>query len=631
MKKKILVLFLISMLTFTACTNGNTKDTEANSTTNENTASDVERKEYRSVYSQELGSINYLVSSMSAVTEFCFSSIDGLVDFDKYGVMKPNMAVSYEVSEDGLVYTFKLREGVKWYTYDKKEYDDVTAYDFVYGLKYVLTKDNASTMSNIVYNVIENAKEYYDGEITDFSQVGIKAIDKYTLQYTLKNPTPYFLSMSSYTCWLPLNQKFVEEVTPEMFGTSCETLLYNGAYIMTSWEHENKRIRELNMNYWDVDNMYISKITDVYNKEASTIQADLFLRNEISEAKIPIQLQDEWMNDPDKKKLLSRVPVSSFSNQYMFNYDPQYDEEYAPEDWKVAVNNLNFRKSLYHAVNRKILAVGLQPYDWENIMLSTVTVSGMFNVNGKDYTQLEPLADYTNKDSFDENIAVEFKEKAMKELDGKVQFPIKVVFPHTTNQDVVNRAQVFEQHMENVLGKDYIDIVLLSYPPTGFTKQTRAIGNFSLILAGWGPDYSDPSSYFEIYQSSSSVASYYGKTYMIEGDDGENGKKVFENLIDKANDEKLDVEKRMLLYAEAEKYILDNALSIPAYRSGGGFQTTYKDPFSGYCSQFGRSRTKLKGVKMLDKPMNIEEYDKAYEQWLKERDEAFKNADKYWK
>lgn len=639
--KKIFVLILVVMLVFAGCV----KDTDtasdkasqepnkdnSQSTPQQDTPKPIERKPFKTVYNTELATINYLTASLSTVNEFTYTTVDGLIDFDKYGVLKPNLAVSYEVSNDGLVYTFKLREGVKWYTHEGKEYADVTADDFVYGMKYVLNKDNASTTSNIVYNVIKNAKEYYEGTITDFSQVGIKALDKYTLQYTLIEPVPYFVKMTSYTCWLPANEKFITEVGADLFGTSNDTMLYNGAYILTLWEHENKRIRTLNENYWDKDNIFVSTIENIYNKEAATIQADLFLRGEVSEAAIPVVVQDEWMNDPAKKVLLSRVPLTAYSWQYIFNFEPLYEKEYGPDNWLKAVNNLNFRKSIYHAIDRKVITMALEPYASDSITASTVILTGMFDINGQDYTALDPLKDYAANTSFNKDTALEFKQKAMEELKGKVEFPVKLVYPHTTTQAVVDRSVIFEQHLETVLGPDFIDVILVPYPPTDFNSKSRGEGRFSLMPLGWGPDFADPASCFEIYTSDSSIGPKYGRTFMCEGSDGENGKKVFENLIDKAKAEKFDIAKRSLLFAEAEKYILDNAFSIPCYRTGGGFQATYKDPFSANCTQFGRNNLKLKGVKILDKPMNFEEYDKALAQWEKERQEALKNPDSYWK
>ena len=124
--------------------------------------------------------------------------IDSLVENDPYGNIIPGLALSWENSEDGLTWTFHLREGVKWYDYQGNEIAEVTANDFVDALEYVMTAENESlTYSQVA--CIKNAEAFYNKEITDFAEVGVKALDDYTLEYTLEQPTPYFLSGLTYT------------------------------------------------------------------------------------------------------------------------------------------------------------------------------------------------------------------------------------------------------------------------------------------------------------------------------------------------------------------------------------------------------------------------------------------------
>ena len=149
-------------------------------------------REFRTIYSGEVTTLNYLTTATANEFSLIVNFVDPLVEYDRFGKIQPALATEWSVSEDGLVWTFKLRPGVKWVTYDGEIYGFVTAQDFVDGLKYVLTSENRSKTANIVYNMIKNAKEYYNKEITDFNQVGVKALDKYTLQYTLIKPIPYF-------------------------------------------------------------------------------------------------------------------------------------------------------------------------------------------------------------------------------------------------------------------------------------------------------------------------------------------------------------------------------------------------------------------------------------------------------
>lgn len=585
----------------------------------------IERKEYTVVYAAELAHINYLKSSLSTCTRFTENYVDALVDFDKYGVMIPCLAESWEVSDDGLTYTFHLRDGVNWYTSDKKVYAPVTAQDFVDAAKWLLTKDNASTTANIFYNVIANAEDYFNGDITDFDQVGIHAIDEHTLEYTLVKPTPYFLKMTAYSCFLPANGKFLEECG-ESFGTGAETVLSCGAYILTTFEPENRRVLEMNEDYWDKDEIYISRINYNYNKEAKTLVPELFLRGEVSEADIPAEILDEWINDDTRKNMLIEKPSSTSSNFLGFNFEPLYEEEYGPDNWSKAVNNENFRKSIYYAVDREAAVMTSYPYGYEEQMLNTITTKNFVNVDGVDYTELEPLKEITNTDQFQEDKALEYKEKALEELQGTVTFPVTIVMPYNTSTlALTNRVQVEKQQLENLLGSDYISIELVPYPPTNYLKESRSSGKFSLMEMGWGPDYADPAGYTEVMTSDTSIGTKYSRPYLAEDLKDADGNSIYENMIKEAKAETTDIGKRYELFAEAEAYLIEHALVIPLYASGGGYRATYLDPFSAHCTQFGRNLDKYKGAKVLDQPMSQEEYKAAEAQYQEERIAALKN------
>lgn len=151
------------------------------------------------VYAGELSTINYLVTASTSEQSVAANTIDTLVEYDHLGIMRPALATSWEVSPDGLTWTFHLRRGVMWLTHQGKEYAEVTAQDWVDALRYSFDPANASLTANVAYRVIKNGERYFKGEITDFNEVGVKALDRYTLQYTLERPVPYFLSMLTYT------------------------------------------------------------------------------------------------------------------------------------------------------------------------------------------------------------------------------------------------------------------------------------------------------------------------------------------------------------------------------------------------------------------------------------------------
>ncbi|MBZ9685544.1 peptide ABC transporter substrate-binding protein [Clostridium estertheticum] len=612
--KKAISLVLTAMLSISILSGC----TKADPTTSDSKV----KQEYSTVYSGELTTLNYLVTASENEFAAAANLVDCLVDYDKYGVVKPSLAKDWSVSSDGLVWTFNLREGVKWVTNDGKEYAQVEAQDFVDAMKYVLDKKNNSETSNIAYSVLKNGEKFYKGEITDFSQVGIKAKSKYQLEYTLGAVTPYFLSMLTYVCFMPVNGKFLSE-TGAKFGTDNKNLLYNGAYLLQTFEPQNSRVLIANDNYWDKANVFIKKLTYSYNKEAATLSPELFTRGQITDATIPTASIDEWMKDTTKKETVRPLATTFYSYFYALNFDPKFDAKYEPGNWKLAVNNLNFRKSLFSALDKKAAMMTAEPYEPERRLSNTITPKNFIDIKGVDYTQIGSLAKTSSQSNFDSAKAKDFKTKAMEELKGKVTFPVKIVMPYSTaSSDWTNRAQVIEQQMENLLGKDYIDIIILPYPPTGFLNATRRAGNYSFMECNWGPDYADPQTYTDPF----STEGNYNKINLATEYKEANGKGKYENMVNAAKAEVQDTEKRYKLFAEAEQFLIDEAFVIPYSLGGGGFIASKLEPFTAPYSPFGVSANKFKGQKIMDKAMNTETYKKGFEAWQVERAAALKVA-----
>lgn len=579
-------------------------------------------QEYSTIYSGEVTTFNYLVTASTNEFALAANMVDTLIDYDRYGVAQPALATEWSTSDDGLVWTFKIREGVKWVTHDGKEYAEVTAQDFVDAMKYILNSANESQTANIAYSVIANAEEYYNGEITDFEQVGVKAKDKYTLEYTIKQPTPYFLSMLTYVCFFPANGQFLEE-TGDRFGTDNYTLLYNGAYILETFEPQTRRVLVANENYWDKENIFISKITQTFNNEAATLAPELFLREEVDYASISSDIIDEWMKDPNKSEMVRPNRTSFYTFFYALNFDPKFDAEYEPENWKKAVNNLNFRKSLFHGLDRKAAMLTAEPYNPEQKLSNTITPKSFVDLDGVDYTQLGSLADISSRDSFNEKLAQDYRDKAMAELEGKVTFPVKVYMPYNSgSSEWANRVQVIEQQLENLLGQEYIDIIIDAKPPTGFLSEVRRSGKYAFLECNWGPDYADP----ETYTGPFAPGGTYNWPELAEGYKEANGKNKYENLLDEAFAEVLDIDKRYKLFAEAEAFLIDQAFVVPYALGGGGYSASRLNPFESQYSPFGVSSERFKGQKVLEKPMNTEEYKTELVKWEKERAEALKAA-----
>ena len=340
--KKILaiVLCLVMVLGVVGCQSNTPADTDEPKQTNDNntpantdapqTSGEpaeespyVEDATFRYLYPSEISTLNYLATSSTVDFKPASNFVDTLIEYDQYGVVKPCLATSWETSDDGLVWTFHLREGVKWYDYTGKEVAPVTAQDFVDAAIYALDAKNASSTEYMMEGIIANATEYYkytsyllesengtkttdeDGEAIEPvaevkpEDVGVKAVDDLTLEYTLVQPTPYFLSVLNYGCYLPANGAFMQSCIAEdgtdMFGTDNTKLLYNGAYILSTFEPQGRRIMTKNPNYWDKDNVFIDAIEETYNKEMDTIAPEMFKRNETDLAYLSADILDAWL------------------------------------------------------------------------------------------------------------------------------------------------------------------------------------------------------------------------------------------------------------------------------------------------------------------------------------------------
>lgn len=616
--KRLIALMLAIMMILVGCSKPKTEDT---SSTDEK-APEKKPQEYSTVYSGEITTLNYLVTASTNEFALAANMVDNLIDYDRYGVAIPGLATEWEHSEDGLVWTLKIRQGVKWVTHDGKEYAEVKAKDFVDAARYLLDPNNESETANIFYSVIKNAEEYYNGEIDDFEQVGVKAKDDYTLEYTLKQNTPYFLSMLNYICFLPVNGDFLAEVG-DRFGTDNVNFLYNGAYIMETFEPQTRRVLVKNEQYWDKDNIFIDKIKMTYNQEAATLAPELFLRGEIDYADISASLIEEWMKDPEKKDLVRPNRTGFYTYFYALNFDPKFDAEYEPDNWKIAVNNVNFRKSLFHGLDRKAAMTTSEPYNPEQRLSNTITPKSFVDLDGVDYTQLGSLKEFANTDSFNEALAKEYRDKAMEELKGKAKFPVIVYMPYNSGgTEWGNRVQVIEQQMENLLGKDYIDIQIDAKPPTNFLSEVRRSGKYAFLECNWGPDYADPETYTDPFTPGSN----YNFPEFVEGYNDDNGEKTYTNLTNKAKAEVMDIGKRYELFAEAEAFLIKEAFVIPYALGGGGYAAGKLNPFESQYSPFGVSSQRYKGQHIMEKPMNTEEYKAALQTWEKERAEALRNS-----
>ena len=224
-----------------------------------------------------------LNTSLSADSEAIINTYDGLMEYDNEGELQPALAESYEVSDDGLTYTFHIRKGVSWVDSQGREVADVTADDFVAGMQHMM--DCQAGLEYLVQGVIVGADAYISGETSDFSEVGVKAVDDYTLEYTLEQPTSYFMTMLGYGVFAPMSRSYYESqggkfgvefdssASDYTYGKDPNSIAYCGPYLVTSSTEKNSIVFELNESYWNAANVANKKITWVYNDGSDATKA----------------------------------------------------------------------------------------------------------------------------------------------------------------------------------------------------------------------------------------------------------------------------------------------------------------------------------------------------------------------
>lgn len=563
---------------------------------------------------------------------------------------QPCLAESWTKSEDGLTWTFKIREGVKWQRYDGSEYgENVKAEDWVTSAKWILDPANTARTADLLFDMV-GAEEYYmaleSGTEANWDNVGIKAISEYELQFTLISPCPWFLSRLTYNWGYPTCAKFLDEMG-ESFGTNNDTILYCGAFLCSQYEPNSYVISTRNPLYWDIDKIHVERIEEKYNAEADTLAPEALLRGEVTVADIPTDQLDGWMNDPSKKAFIRPNRPGSYSYFFLVNFMPTYTERngLSHEQWLKAANNLNFRKSLYYGLDR-IKGIGCyDPYTPEDYELRTITPYNFCAADGKDYPYLDALKAITETEQFQPETAIEYRDKARAELEAAgVTFPIMAYMPYNSEStQQTNLAVIVSQQLEELLGSDYIKFIIEGYPDTDYLSTTRRAGNYSFMMSYWGPDYADPETWtdpFNLGQAYNYIWRADGMATQTTQDDpaGRMGKSgydetywkdfVYDQKVAEATAETVDNSKRYNALAEAEAWLIDQAFVIPFGVLGGcGYMSSCMNPFESQYAPFGMSDDRYKYQWVYEKPFSTEQYLEMLPVWEAERAERIAYAE----
>jgi len=618
-------------------------------------------KTFSYIYETDPDNLNYLTTNKAATANITSNVVDGLLENDRYGNFVPSMAEDWSVSKDGLTYTYTIRKDAKWYTSEGEEYAAVKAQDFVTGLKYAA--DKKSDGLYLVQESIKGLDAYVKGEITDFSQVGIKALDDYTVQYTLNKPESFWNSKTTMGVLAPVNEEFLNSKGDDFAkGTDPSSILYNGPFLLKSIVAKSSVEFEKNPNYWDKENVHIGKVklsywdgqdtnkpTEAF-KDGSFTMARLFPTS-ASYPEIEKSFKDNIVYTPqDSTTYLVGTNIDRQSYKYT---SKTTDEE--KTSTKKALLNKDFRQALAFGFDRTAYASQVNGASGATKLLRNLFVPPTFvQADGKNFGELvkEKLVTYGDEwsnvnldDAQDglynpEKAKAEFaKAKTALQAEG-VKFPIHLDMPvDQTNTTKVQRVQSLKQSLEATLGTDnvVVDIQQLQKDDVlniTYFAETAAGEDWDISdNVGWSPDFADPSTYLDIIKPSVGENT---KTY-LGFDSGTNnaaakqvGLEDYEKMVVEAGEEVSDVSKRYEKYAAAQAWLTDSALLIPTTSQTGRPMLSKMVPFTlpfAYSGNKGTTEALLyKYLDLQDKAVTTEEYQKAQEKWLKEKEESNKKA-----
>ena len=609
-------------------------------------------KTFSYVYAMDPSSLDYSVTSKSSTSDVIANVVDGLLENDKYGNLIPSLAEDWSVSKDGLTYTYKLRKGVKWYTSDGEEYAEVKAKDFVTGLKHAA--DGKSDGLSLIQDSIKGLAEYVSGESNDFSTVGVKAVDDYTVEYTLNKPESFWNSKVTTATMLPVNEEFLNSKGSDYGAPTPSGILYNGPYFLKSLTSKSVIEYEKNPNYWDKDNVKIDNIKLTFydgSDQESLIRS--FTQGAYTTARLfPTSSNFESTKKEYGDKIVySPQEATSYYltvnvNRQSYNKTAKTDEAQKIST-KEALLNKNFRQALNFALDRhsytaqlngeeganKIIRNSLVPHDY--VQVGEKTFGELAQAELVSYgDQWKDVALTDGKDTiYSPEKAKAAFAKAKEELQAKgVTFPIHLDIPvEQTDVIAVQQTNSLKQSIESSLGTENVIVDVLQMTDNeklSITSQAKVPSqkDYDLNGTGWGPDYQDPATYLNILDAKKgSALKHLG---IKRGQDPEVMAQVgldeYKKLLDDAAAETSDLNKRYEKYAKAQAWVSDSSLLIPVASSGGSPTVSRTVPFTKAYSQVGIKGDPFvfKGLELQNDVVTAKEYEEAFKKWQQEKIET---------
>ena len=615
-------------------------------------------KTYSSTFSGNPTTFNYLLDYYADNTAIITNLVDGLLENDNHGNLVPSLAEDWSVSNDGLTYTYKLRKDAKWFTADGEEYAPVKAQDFVTGIKYAV--DNKSQAIDLIQNSIKGLNDYITGADSDFSKVGVRAIDDQTIEYTLARPESYWNSKTTNSILFPVNEEFLNS-KGKNFGTlSPDSILYSGPYLLKDFTSKSSIEYVKNPHYYDHEKVSIEHVKLAYFDGSDQ---ELTIRNFESGAYSIAGVYPNSSNFAKTKEKYKNNIIYSLQdktswyfnfnvNRKAYNHTSKTTDE-QKKSTETAVLNKNFRQAVNFALDRTAYSAQSNGEEAASKTLRNILVPPTFvQVGDKTFGEVvaSKLVNYGTEWSginlADAQDAYFNKEKAQakfaeakKELASQgVTFPIRLdVAVDQTSKNAVTGMNSVKQTLESVLGADniVIDVQQLStddFNNVAFLAPTPADRDYDLNFDGWVGDYQDPSTYLNPFNAEDG---FYLKIFGLDAQEDKAkiaslGLDTYTKMLKDADSENKDVAKRYEKYAEAQAWIIDNSLIMSAMSSGGTASVTKVTPFTRGYSLVGikGDGNNYKYMKLQKDTVTTKQFEEAKTKWEQESKKAIEKAQK---
>ena len=535
LKRKLSILLIVTLLfttLLTGCSGGEEtdkvvdKENEVNDV-QEDEASDDTESDDEQVLKISLGtepdSLDVAKASDAYSLQVVEQATETLtrIETDENGdtVIAPAAAEEWKVSEDGLEWTFQLRDA-EW-----ADGEPLTAHDFEYGMKRVIDPETASPISTLLKH-LKNAEEAIEGNI-DVDEVGVEAIDDKTLKITLEYPVPYFLHLTAGREMQPQRKDIIEELG-NVYGSEAEHTISCGPFIIEEWVHNSEVILTKNENYWDKDSVKLDKIVMKIISEPTALMGEF--KNE--EVDFVSANSAEWIEELEAEDKYTRITKLIPRTSYLF-----FNQEHE------LFSNAKIRQAFSIALDREEIQTDISQdltraaYGW---------IAPPIECDGVNFREAvgDPIKDLIEENPDPQALLVEGLEELGMDPDPS-KVTVTIMQPDTAGKEF---GEYLQQTFTQVLG---INIELDSTEWPVFQERNRQL-DYEMGYKSWGGGVSDPTSFLDLWMTGNKIVPIGWAN------------EEYDNLVKEAS-LSLDTDERIEKFAEAERILVKDECSIAPF------------------------------------------------------------------